>query len=312
MLRYTLGRLGVGLAQLFVVATGVFVLTEALPGDAAVVAAGDVPDPARIAAIRHALGLDLPPWDRYVGWLGDLAAGDLGTSLVTGRPVADVLGQAIAPTAVLAGVTLAVLLPLSLLLGVLAALKEGGRLDRAISAVTVALHAVPEYALAVLLVAVFALWLGVLPATAVGGSLTETPVLLVLPVTVLAARSAASLVRLVRAGMVDALASEYVAHVRRHGLAPWRVVLRHALPNALVPAVQQLARTVDWLFGGIVVVEAVFAVPGLAAAIVDAVSGRDIPVVQAATVLVGAVVICVNLAADLAAHRLTPRAGVAR
>jgi peptide/nickel transport system permease protein len=228
--------------------------------------------------------------------------------------VSSLLADAAGPTLVLVLATLTVLVPLTLAAGVGAAVRAGGRLDRAVSAATVALHAVPEYALAVLLVAVFALWLGLLPPTAVAatpGQLVAEPALLVLPVTVLVARSAASLIRLLRAGMLDALASDYVAHARRHGLSQVRVLLAHALPNAAAPAVQQLARTVDWLFGGIIVVEAVFAIPGLSAALVDAVAGRDVPVVQGVTVLVATVAIGANLLADVIAFRLAPRAGLA-
>ncbi len=308
---YGLRRAGVGLLQILAVATLVFAFLEALPGDAAVAAAGDDPDPARIAALRQQFGLDRPVWQRYGDWLGGLVTGDLGASLRSGRPVVSLLGTAAGPTTVLALVTLAVLVPLTVALGVCAAVRAGGWFDRAVSSTTVALHCVPEFALAVLLIAVFALWLGLLPATAVGGGLLEDPALLVLPVVVLLARSAAAPVRTLRGAMIDALASDYVAHARRHGLPRWRVLLGHALPNAAAPAVQQLARTVDWLVGGIIVVEAIFAIPGLSAVLVEAVAARDVPVVQGVTVMVAAVAVLANLTADVIAFRLAPRAGVA-
>ncbi|QSB14611.1 ABC transporter permease [Natronosporangium hydrolyticum] len=313
MRRYLLRRGGIGLVQILVVATAVFWLAEALPGDAAVVAAGDDPDPARIALIREQLGLDEPASQRYLSWLTGLATGDLGSSLRTGQPVTELLAPALGPTVVLAVVTLAVLLPLALTLGVTAAVRADGWYDRAVSTTTVALNAVPEFALAVLLVAVFALQLGVLPATAVGAtgsSLLAEPSLLALPVAVLLCRSLCALTRLVRAGMVDALDAEYVAYARRHGVTGGRLLLRHALPNALPPAVQQLARTADWLIGGIIVVEAVFAVPGVSSVLVTAVSTRDIPVVQALAVLFAVVTVAVNLLADLVCHRLAPRSAV--
>ncbi|MFD0469281.1 ABC transporter permease subunit [Nonomuraea thailandensis] len=137
-------------------------------------------------------------------------------------------------------------------------------------------------------------------------NLLEQPALLVLPLVVLLARPVCSISRLVRAGMVDALGSGYVAHARRLGLSPWRVRLAHALPNALAPGVQQLARTTDWLLGGVIVVESVFVIPGLGTLLNDSVSARDIPVIQALCVVFATTTVVVNLAADLGAYRLAP------
>ncbi|WP_428962385.1 ABC transporter permease [Micromonospora fluostatini] len=312
--RYATGRLLLGLGQVVGVATLVFVLTEALPGDAAVVIAGDQPDPERIAAVRTALELDRPAWQRYLDWLADLLRGDLGVSLVSGRPVADVLTGNAGPTVLLAVLTLLLLVPLALGVGMLAARREGGRLDRALSAVVVGLYAIPEFALAVLLVALFGVRLGWFPPTAVGtgGNLLAQPAVLVLPLVVLLARPVCSLSRLTRAGMIEAAGSAYVAHARRLGVPGHRLWLGHALPNALAPVVQQLARTTDWLLGGVIVVEAVFVVPGLGTALVDAVTARDVPTIQGLCVLVAVVTVTVNLAADLVAFRLAPAAPVAR
>lgn len=311
--RYALRRLALGLLQILAAATAVYVLTEALPGDAAVVRAGDNPDSARIAALRDELGLEVPAFERYVDWLGGLAHGDLGTSLATGSPVADVLGRGLAPTALLAVGTLALVVPVSVLLGAAAAARERGLLDRALTMIGVGLYSVPEFALAVVLVAVFALHLGWLPATAVGAGtdLMSEPAVLVLPFAVLAIRPVCSLARLVRVGLIDAHAAEHVKHARRLGLSPRRVLWRHALPGAVAPAAQHLARTADWLLGGVVVVEAVFVVPGLGTALVDAIAARDVPVVQGLAVLFAATTVAVNLLADLVAFRLAPRAGVA-
>lgn len=305
-------RLLLGLGQTVTVVLLVFALTEALPGDAAVALAGDRPDPARIAAIREAMQLDRPAYERLADWATGLLHGDFGTSLATGRPVSDHLTDSFGPTLLLAGLTLALLVPVGTGLGVLAARREGGRLDRMINAVTLGVYAVPEFALGVLLVALFALRLEWLPPTALGqDDLLAHPAVLVLPVAVLLARPVCSISRLVRAGMIDALASPYVAQARRYGIPAVRVRYAHALPNALTPAAQQLARTVDWLLGGVVVVEALFVVPGLGTVMMDAVSARDIPVVQGLAVLFGTVTVLVNLGADLVAHRLAPRTGAA-
>lgn len=307
---YTARRAALGLVQVLAVVTLVFLLVEALPGDAAVALAGDNPDPARITQIRAAMGLDRPVSERFLEWLTGLPQLDFGVSLVSGRPVTDFLSAGIGPTVVLAVLTLVLLVPISVLVGVLAALREGSLLDRTLTSISVALHSIPEFALAVVLIAVFGVQLAWLPPTAVGADLLVQPAVLVLPLVVLLARPICSISRLVRAGMVDALASDYVRHARRLGLGETRVRFAHALPNALAPAVQQVARTTDWLLGGVIVVEAVFVIPGLGTVLVDAVAGRDLPVVQGLAVVFAVTTVAVNLVADLVAFRLAPRAEV--
>ncbi|MGW4893234.1 ABC transporter permease [Kitasatospora sp. NPDC004240] len=303
-------RLLLGAVQAAAVPVLVFALTETLPGDAAVALAGDDPDPARIALIRARMGLDRPAGERFLDWAGELAHLDLGVSLVSGRPVAGYLADGLAPTLLLAGLTLALLVPVGLGLGMLAARREGGPLDRVISTLALALYAVPEFALGVLLTSVFALRLGWLPPTAVGG-VWQQPAVLVLPVAVLLARPVCSIARLVRAGSIEALAAPYAVHARRCGVPAGRVRWAHALPNALAPAVQQLARTADWLLCGVIVAEALFVIPGLGTVLLDAVAARDVPVVQGLAVLFGLVAVVLNLGADLVARRLAPRAEVA-
>ncbi|MFF6783180.1 ABC transporter permease subunit [Streptomyces sp. NPDC012510] len=306
-------RLLLGALQTVAVVLLVFALTEALPGDAAVALAGDQPDPARIAAIREAMRLDRPVHERLADWALGLPHGDFGTSLASGRPVAQYIADGFGPTLLLATLTVVLLVPIAFGLGVLAARHEGGLLDRLVSSLTLAVYAVPEFALGVLLVTVFALRLGWLPPTAVGygTDLLAHPAALVLPVVVLLSRPVCSLVRLVRAGMVDALASPYVAHARRYGVPGARVRYGHALPNALAPAAQQLARTIDWLLCGVIVVEALYVIPGLGTVLLNAVAERDVPVVQGLAVVFGVLTVVLNLSADVVARRLAPRAGVA-
>ncbi|MEX3099336.1 MULTISPECIES: ABC transporter permease [unclassified Streptomyces] len=310
---FVVRRLLLGVVQTVAVVLLVFALAEALPGDAAVALAGDQPDPARIAAIREAMHLDQPAGERLLTWAGGLLHGDLGTSLVSGRPVSLYLSEGFGPTLLLASLTLLLLIPAGFGLGVLMARHEGGWIDRLTSGVTLGVYAVPEFALGVLLVTVFALRLDWLPPTAVGygTELLAHPAVLVLPVLVLLARPVCSLSRLVRAGMVEALASPYVAQARRYGVPEARVRYLHALPNALAPAVQQLARTVDWLLCGVIVVEALFVIPGLGTVLLNAVSERDVPVVQGLAVVFGVLTVVLNLGADLVAHRFAPRAEVA-
>ncbi|MFH8463138.1 ABC transporter permease [Streptomyces sp. NPDC017991] len=306
-------RLLLGGVQTVAVVLLVFALTEALPGDAAVALAGDQPDPARIAAIREAMELDRPAYERLAGWAAGLAHADFGTSLASGRPVTSYISGAFGPTLLLAALTVVLLVPVGVGLGVLAARFEGRFVDRLVSAVTLGVYAVPEFAFGVLLVTVFALRLDWLPPTAVGygTDLLAYPAALVLPVLVLLSRPVCSLSRLVRAGMIDALASPYVAHARRYGIPGARVRYAHALPNAVAPAAQQLARTVDWLLCGVIVVEALFVIPGLGTVLMNAVAERDVPVVQGLAVVFGVITVVLNLGADLVAHRFAPRAEVA-
>lgn len=300
-------------AQTAAVVLLVFALTEALPGDAAVALAGDQPDPERIEAVRAALHLDRPRLERLLDWSAGLFHGDLGVSLTSGRPVSTYLADGFGPTLLLAVPTVILLVPAAVGLGVLAARHEGRAADRIVSAVTLGLYAVPEFALGVLLVTVFALRLGWLPPTAVGygTDLLAHPAALVLPVLVLLARPVCSLARLVRAGMTDALASPYVAQALRCGVPGARVRYAHALPNAIAPATQQLARTVDWLLCGVVVVEALFVIPGLGTVLMNAVAERDVPVVQGLAVVFGLATVLLNLGADLVTRRLAPRTGAA-
>jgi peptide/nickel transport system permease protein len=306
-------RLLLGAAQTAAVVLLVFVLTEALPGDAAVALAGDQPDPARIAAIREAMDLDRPAHERLAAWAAGLPHGDFGTSLASGRPVTTYITDGFGPTLLLAALTVALLVPIGVGLGVLAARHEGGPVDRLVSSVTLGVYAVPEFAFGVLLVTVFALRLGWLPPTAVGygTDLLAHPAALVLPVLVLLSRPVCSLARLVRAGMIDALASPYAAHARRYGVPGVRIRYGHALPNAMAPATQQLARTIDWLLCGVIVVEALYVIPGLGTVLINAVAERDVPVVQGLAVVFGVTTVVLNLGADLVARRLAPRSEAA-
>ncbi|QNS08255.1 ABC transporter permease [Streptomyces xanthii] len=310
---WTARRLLLGAAQTAAVVLLVFALTEALPGDAAVALAGDQPDPARIAVIRESMGLDRPALERLADWTSGLLHGDLGTSLASGRPVSTYIADGFGPTLLLATLTVLLLVPLSVGLGVLAARHEGRLADRLVSSVTLGLYAVPEFACGVLLITVFAIRLQWLPPTAVGygTELIAHPAALVLPVLVLLSRPVCTLARLVRAGMIDALAAPYAAQARRYGISGARVRYAHALPNAVTPATQQLARTIDWLLSGVIVVEALFVIPGLGTVLINAVAERDIPVVQGLAVVFGVLTVVLNTGADLVARRFAPRGEVA-
>jgi peptide/nickel transport system permease protein len=303
-------RLLVALGQLAAVTVVVFALTTFLPGDTADVVLGPLATPEQIEVLRGQLGLDRPVTERFASWVGGLLQGDLGTSLATGRPVVEDLGARFGLTAVLAGLAVAVLVPLAVALGCYGGRRPGSVPDRLVTAATTVAQAVPDFALGLLLVALFALQLGWLPATAAGtvGLSGLTAAMLVLPVAILVSNQLGRLARQVRIGVVECDAAEHVTHLRRLGLGERTLLVRHVLPGAVVPSVQQAARTLDGLLGGVLVVEALFALPGIGSGFVAAVQTRDLPVVQAYALLFAVTTVLVNLVADLVSARLVPQA----
>lgn len=305
MIGTALPRLGIAAVQVVVVSVVIFLLTSVLPGDTAEIVLGQDATPEQVATLRIQLGLDDPLPVRFADWVGGAVTGDLGTSLVTGRPVVDELDDRLSSTLLLAGATLVVLIPAALLTGVAAGRRPGSRTDRALTSTLSAAQAAPEFALGLVLVAVFALQLAWFPATAGGGGLL-TPAVLVLPVAVLVAAQLGALARQVRVGVVDVGEAAHTVHLRRLGL-PERVVLfRHVIPGAVLPTLQQLARVVDALLSGVVVVEALFALAGVGAGFVEAVRVRDLPLVQGYALVFALTTIGVNLLADIASARLAP------
>lgn len=310
MLRLILGRLGSSALILFAVSAIVFTGTELLSGDAATAILGRNATPETLAVVREQLNLNRPAPVRYAEWLAGFVRGDLGESISSGRPVTELIGDRVRNSAVLTAATCVVLIPLSLLLGTLAAVRRQRALDNVISSTTLALISLPEFVVGMLLVLVFAIFWPVLPAisfvTPDDTFVTQVRAL-VLPAVALLAASIAWTTRLVRGSMIEALDSDYVRMARLKGVPERRVIVRHALRNALIPSVQAFGLTIGWLVGGIVVVEAVFQYPGIGQGLVDAVSARDLPVVQAIALIIAGVYVVVNLLADVITILLTPK-----
>ncbi len=303
-------RVLVALVTLFVISVLIFVGTQVLPGDAASAILGRNSTPASLAALRHQLHLDQPLVTQYGRWIGGVLHGNLGRSASSQLPISSLIRWPAENSAILAGLTVLLLVPLAMGLGVLAAARAGRPTDHFISSGSVALTALPEFVTGTILILVFALGLGVLPAVSLlsaGESPLAHPEILVLPVATLLATSIAQTLRMVRAGMVDVLGSEYVQMARLNGFRERDVVLRYALRNALAPAVQVFALNIQWLVGGIVVTEYVFGYPGLGQALVNAVNSRDIPLVQTVAVLIAAVYLALNILADLLVVLLIPK-----
>ena len=311
MIAILLRRLGLGAVTLFFVSLLVFGTTQALPGDAAQAILGKEATPARLAALRERLHLDEPVWQQYGKWLANMARGDLGRSLATEEPVSQLIAGRVGNSGFLVALSALIAIPLSLALGVISAARRDQAIDHALTTGALVLAALPEFVIGIALILVFATNLvHLLPAVtllAEGVPIWRQIDQAILPAVTLDLAVIPYMSRIMRASMIEVLESDYVQMARLKGLSPRRVILRHALPNALVPFVQVTALQLAWLAGGVVVVEFVFRYPGIGAALVDVVANRDLPVVQALTLMVGGIYVLLNMVADMATILLTPR-----
>jgi peptide/nickel transport system permease protein len=310
LLWYVVRRIGAGIALMFAVSILVFLGTQILPGDAAAAILGRSATPEALKVLRHQLGLDRPLLTQYTSWIGGVLHGNLGTSMTAQEPVTTFIRARVTNTLMLALLTMLVCIPVSLLLGVLAAMYRDKWVDRLISYGTLALIALPEFVIGPILILGLSIYVPLFPPVSLvppGTDPLSTPSLMVLPILTLLFALVAYSVRMVRAGVCDVLASEYVASAWLNGAPRGRVMMRHVLPNAIAPSIQVFALTAQWLVGGIVVVETVFQYPGLGQGLVQAVAARDIPVVQAIALLIAAVYISINIIADLLVILLVPR-----
>lgn len=310
MLSYLARRLVTALVSVLLASLLVFSAVLAIPGDPAEVLLGFDASPAALAAVRAELGLDRPPVQRYLAWLGDVVRGDLGTSLVYDRPVATLIAERLGvsvPLTLLAG-TLATVLALPL--GVAAARARGRWLDPLLMGLAQVGAAVPSFWLGLLLVLLFAVERSWLPAAGFV-PWSEDPLAslrsLLLPVLALGLGQAAVLARMTRAAMLDALASDYVRTARAKGASEGRIVRRHALRNALLPIATILGLALGNVFVGSIVVEEVFALPGLGRLALSAIGNRDLPLLQGEVLLYATVLILLGLLVDLAYAAIDPR-----
>ncbi len=309
MLRLIAARMAYAVLTLLAISLIVFAGTSLLPGDVASALLGQSATPEALAALRGALHLDQPAAVRYVAWLGGLLTGNLGTSLVTHMPVARMIGGRLASSLLLAGLTTAIAVPVSLALGMAAAIWQGSAFDRATTTGTIAAVSVPDFLVATVAVIVFSVKLQWLPAVFVdtGGSLLARAPGFVLPVLTLCLAVVAQMTRMTRAALVGVLGSSYVEMARLKGLRPARIVLHHALPNAMGPIANAAALSLSSLLGGVIIVETVFNYPGLAKLMVDAVTTRDMPLVQACAMLFCAGYLVLVLLADVCSILSNPR-----
>jgi peptide/nickel transport system permease protein len=300
-----------GILTLFLASIIIFAATQALPGDPARAILGRTATPESLAALREQLNLDRPVTQQYWDWLSGVLTGDLGESLVAGQPVTELLGSRIVNSAFLMLLAALVSVPLAILIGVVSARRRDGPLDHTLSVTTLAVAGLPEFVVGIALVVLFGTTVfTVLPPVSLippDSAPWNYPMELILPTLTLVIAVSPYIARIMRASMIEVLESDYVEMARLKGLRERKVVWGHALPNAIAPTIQVTAINLAYLAGGIVVVEFVFAYPGIGAALVDAVANRDIPVVQAVALLIAAVYVVLNLIADVATILVSPR-----
>lgn len=300
---YLLRRTGAVATTVLVVSFLVYVGLTFAPGDAAEALLGDSASAEQVEALRRDLDLDAPVVERYGRYMSAaLARGDLGKSLMSERPVSELIGERLLPTLQLAFIAISLAAFLGTALGILAAAHRGSRFDVLLTSGTVLGLAVPPYWVALILMQIFAVRLGWLPVFGAG-----TPAHFVMPATTLALPGAAVVARLVRSSIIEVLGSDYVRTALAKGPSPRRVLLRHVLPNSLIPALMLLGLNLGHLIGGAFVIETIFAWPGLGRLTVQAIFDRDIPLVMGSVLIVAPLCLSVNLVVDFLHGALDPR-----
>lgn len=302
-------RLALGLLTLFAISLLIFAAVEMLPGDIAQEILGQAATEETVAAFRRELGLDLPAYQRYLSWLGGVLQGDFGNSLANGRPIADLISGRLTNTLFLALYAAAISIPLALGLGILAALYRNSFFDRTVNLVSLTSISFPEFFVAYILIVLLA-QSGMFPSLATlkpGISFADQLYRTFLPALTLTLVVTAHMMRMTRAAIINLLASPYIEMARLKGMGPARIIVKHALPNALAPIINVIALNLAYLITGVVVVEVVFVYPGLGQLMVDSVAKRDFTVVQAAALIFACAYVLLNLIADVLATLSNPR-----
>jgi len=306
-----LRRLALGVLTLFLISLVVFAAVLALPGDAATAILGKEATPERVAALRDQLHLNDSVITQYFDWIGGVLTGSFGDSAATQQPVSELLSDRVANTAFLVFVAAIVAVPLSIGIGVWTAMRRDRPVDHMLSNGSLVLAALPEFVIGIGLILLFATsvfhWFPAVSLLAPGEKAWSDPSVVVLPAATLVLAVTPYISRIMRGSMIEVLESEYVTMARLKGLPERTVIWRHAVPNAIVPAIQVTALQLAWMAGGVVVVEFVFSYPGIGSLFIDAVGNRDMPVVQTITMLAAAIYVVLNLLADLATIAVTPR-----
>lgn len=306
----TAKRFASSLLTLLLVSIVVFTIAQLLPGDAAQEALGQSATAEQVAALRHEMGLDRPAHERYVSWASSMVGGDPGQSLVANMPVSEVISSRLPNSLLLAALTALVAVPVALAIGIGSAMNRGGRLDRALNVSTLSMVAVPEFLVATLAVLILSVKLRWLPSIAlVSDDMSWGDYLrgAAMPILCLSIVVIAQMARMTRAAVIDQMDRPYVEMAVLKGVPPVRVVLRHIMPNAVAPIVNAMALSLSYLLGGAIIVETIFNYPGLASLMVNAVTSRDMPLLQACAMIFCVAYLILMLIADVTAILANPR-----
>lgn len=310
IVRMLAARILLSLLTLLLVSVIIFGIIEVLPGDVATRILGRDATPEAIATLREKLNLDDPAITRYFNWLTGMVQGDFGNALTSSRPISEILAPRLYNTLLLSIYAFLIYIPLSLIPALIQASRRDREIDHAISVVNLVFLSIPDFLLGTLLLVLFSVALPFLPAVSrVDGDSSAIQYLraMTLPAITLAIAMAIAAVRMLRDNLIEVLDSEYVRMAELKGLPPRAVLLRHALPNALIPTLNITAINLGYLIGGVVIVEKVFSYPGFGSLLVDALQYRDIPLIEATVLIAAAVYVGANLFADLGAILLNPR-----
>jgi peptide/nickel transport system permease protein len=310
ILRMLAARILLSLLTLLLVSIIIFAIIEVLPGDVATRILGRDATPEAIAVLREKLNLNDPAVIRYVNWLGGMIQGDFGNALTSSRPISEILAPRLYNTLLLSIYAFLIYIPLSLIPALIQASRRDREVDHVISVVNLVFLSIPDFLLGTLLLVAFSVALPLLPAVSrvdVDSSAIQYLRAMTLPAITLAIAMAIAAVRMLRDNLIEVLDSEYVRMAELKGLPSRAVLLRHALPNALIPTLNVTAINLGYLIGGVVIVEKVFSYPGFGSLLVDALQYRDIPLIEATVLIAAAAYVGANLLADLGAILLNPR-----
>ncbi len=310
MLRLILRRLMLGAVTVFLVSGIIFAGVEILPGDACTAYLEREAQGKRLENCRIELNLNRSAVTRYLEWAVNAIQGDLGVSANGSFPITELVGERLKNSLLLAACALGVGVPLAIFLGCVTGLQRDKPIDLFFSTAAIFAMTIPEFVSATVMILVFSVWLGWVPGivlTPADAPASEFFPEIILPVVVLSMVMTAHILRMVRSSVIEVMASDYIQMATLKGVPYWRIVFRHALPNALLPAINVVALTIAWLLGGVVVIEVVFNYPGLGRMMIDSISDRDLPVVQAIALIVATVYVGVNLSADMLTMIANPR-----
>ncbi|HEY95177.1 MAG TPA: ABC transporter permease [Dehalococcoidia bacterium] len=310
MVRFIVRRIGLICITLLVVSVVIFVITELLPGDVAAMILGKEATPQSVERLREELGLNRPAYERYLSWIGDVLQGNLGNSYAMKLPITDIVGRRLRYSAILAVFAFLIGVPLAVATGVWAGVYPNTKLDRLVSMTALVGISVPEFVTGLLLMLLFASTFHLLPSSSIilpGVNPLTSPQILIMPTLTIIAVLFAYIMRMTRANVIEVVRTDYVRTAILKGLPMRQVIVKHVLPNAMLPTITVIASNFGWMLGGLIIVENVFAYPGIGQLLLRSIENRDIPLLEIVSLIIAGTYAISNLIADLSYAALDPR-----